>query len=82
MASSALKQSSVKRVQYFMREERLNTADSAISSEVHMPVQLYIARNGRPMERKRERVRTVQYMQQQQQSVEKKRARLGLCWVE
>jgi hypothetical protein len=48
VASRALKQSSVKRVQYLMREERLNTADSAMNREVHIPVQVYIARKGRP----------------------------------
>ena len=31
-----------------MYEERLKTADSAMKREVHMPVQLYIARKGKP----------------------------------
>ena len=68
MASRALKQSSVKRVQYLMREERLNTADRAMKRDVHIPVHVYIARKGRPglcvclRERERERERESVYV--------------------
>ena len=54
-----MKQSSVKRVQYLIKEDRLNTAESAMKREVHIPVQLYIARNGRPDHRIASHIRHV-----------------------